>query len=304
MQTQINRFPIQTRRLIRHKLDKHKKLQKLTSWFYLKYCNITGFSHILPDFLIIGFPKCGTTSLYEYLLQHPDIHPPIGKEIDYFDRLYYKGINWYKVRFPFKLHRFFRKNFFHRQFLTGEATPRYIKHPHSIYRIKNITPNAKFIVLLRNPIDRAYSHYNMNINNGYEYQSFESSIKIEEDRIKGRFEKMKNNPNFYSWDYDLFTYLTDGIYFDKLQIWFNTFPKNQFLIIQSEEFLKNPSKIYYQTLEFLNLDKWEPNHFKLYKKRSYKENKIEPEFRKYLQEFYKPHNEKLFKLIGKRYDWN
>ena len=304
MQIQINRFPIQTRRLVRHKLDKHKKLQKLTSWFYLKYCNITGFSHVLPDFLIIGFPKCGTTSLYEYLLQHPDIHPPIGKEIDYFDRLYYKGINWYKVRFPLKLHRFFRKNFFHRQFLTGEATPRYIKHPHSINRIKNIIPNAKFIVLLRNPIDRAYSHYNMNIHNGYEYKTFESAIKTEEDRIKGRFEKMKNNPNFYSWDYDLFAYLNHGIYFDKLQRWFNIFPKNQFLIIQSEEFLKNPSKIYYQTLEFLNLEKWEPNNFKLYKKRSYKENKIEPEFRKYLQEFYKPYNEKLFKLIGKRYNWN
>ncbi len=115
---------------------------------------------------------------------------------------------------------------------------------------------------------------------------------------------MKNNPNFYSWDYDLFAYLNHGIYFDKLQRWFNIFPKNQFLIIQSEEFLKNPSKIYYQTLEFLDLHKWEPTQFKLYKKRRYKENKIDPEFRKYLQEFFKPHNDKLFKLIGERYNWN
>jgi len=176
MQTQINQFPIKTRRLVRHKLDKHKKLQKLTTQIYLKYCNITGFAHVIPDFLIIGFPKCGTTSLYEYLLQHPDIHPPIGKEIDYFDRLYSRGRNWYKVRFP----TVFKKNIFTkvlgRDFLTGEATPRYMIHPHALNRIKKILPKAKFIILLRNPIDRAFSHYNMNFRNGYENLSFEQDI--------------------------------------------------------------------------------------------------------------------------------
>jgi len=303
MQTQKNRLPIQTRRLVRHKLDKHKKLQKLTTRLYLKYCNITGFSHVLPDFLIIGFPKCGTTSLYEYLLQHPDIHPPIGKEIDYFDRLYSKGIAWYKVRFPTKLQQFFVQNLQQRKFLTGEATPRYVEHPHALHRIKKVLPNSKFIILLRNPIDRAYSHFTMNVENGYEYKTFELAIKSENERIKGRCEKMKNNENYYSWDFDLFAYLEHGIYVEKLQKWFDIFSKDKFLIIQSEEFLRNPSKIYYQTLRFLDLTKWEPDKFTLYKKRSYKEKKINPEIRKYLSDFFKPHNEKLFKLIGQRYDW-
>ena len=292
------------RKYIRNQLYKHRQQRKIVSSLYLKYCNLTGFLHILPDFLVIGFPKCGTTSLYEYLIQHPSIYPPLGKEIDYFDRLYSRGLNWYKVRFPTKPQRFFIQNLQRRKFLTGEATPRYIEHPHALNRIKNELPNAKFIVLLRNPIDRAFSHFTQNVENGYEYKTFESAIKSEKERILKRYEKMENNETYYSWDYDLFAYLDHGIYADKLQKWFNVFPKERFLIIQSEEFLRNPSKIYYQTLRFLNLNMWEPNKFTLYKKRSYNENKIDPEFKKYLSDFFKPHNERLFKLLGRHYDWD
>jgi len=304
MQAQVNKFPIRTRRLLRQKLDKHKKLQKFSTSLYLKYCKLSGFAHVLPDFLIIGFPKCGTTSLYEYLIQHPDIYPPIGKEIDYFDRLYSRKNNWYKVKFPTAFQKNFIEKILKRHFLTGEATPRYIFHPHAIHRIKKTIPNSKFIVLLRNPIERAFSHYNMNVKNGYEYQSFENAVKNEQKRIQGRYEKMSNDPNFYSWDYDLFAYLEQGIYVEKLKRWMHVFPKEQFLIIQSEEFLENPPKIYYKALQFLNLGKWEPKSFTLYKKRQITDNKVNPELRKYLSDFFKPYNEDLFNLLGKKFDWN
>ena len=149
MQSQVNKLSIRTRRFLRQKLDKHKKLQKFTTSLYLKYCTLTGYVHVLPDFLIIGFPKCGTTSLYEYLIQHPDIYPPIGKEIDFFDRLYYRKNNWYKVRFPTIFQKNFIEKILKRHFLTGEATPRYILHPHALHRIKKAIPKAKFIILLR-----------------------------------------------------------------------------------------------------------------------------------------------------------
>ena len=304
MQAQVNKFPIRTRRFFRHKLDKHKKLQKFTTNLYQKYCQLTGFVHVLPNFLIIGFPKCGTTSLYEYLIQHPDIFPPIGKEIDYFDRLYNKKNNWYKVRFPTTFQKKYNEKFLKRNFLTGEATPRYIMHPHALQRIKKTVPNAKFIVLLRNPIERAFSHYNMNVKNGYDSLSFENAVKNEQERIKGRYEKMAKNPDYYSWDYDLFAYLDQGIYVEKLKRWMKVFPKEQFLIIQSEEFLENSSKIYYKVLNFLNLDKWEPDSFTLYKKRKIINNKIPSDLRKYLSDFFKPYNEELFNLINKKFDWN
>jgi len=303
MQTSVNLPSSNFRRSLRHKLDKHRKLQKISTSFYLKYCSITGWSHTLPDYLIIGFPKCGTTSLHEYLTQHPSIYPPLGKEIDYFDRLYSKGVNWYKVRFPLLSKKFFIKKVLCKDFITGEATPRYIEHPHTLNRIKKTIPGAKFIVLLRNPIERSFSHYNMNIRNGYECHTFEDAIKHEKDRIKGRYEKMLNNQNYYSWDYDLFGYLEHSNYFEKLKKWMSEFPREQFLIIQSEDFLKNPSIIYHIVLKFLNLPKWESSEYKLYKKREYKHSKISPTLKKELVEYFRPHNEKLYKLLGTNFHW-
>jgi len=304
MQSQANKLSLRTRRFLRHKLYKHKKFQKFTTHLYLTFCSMTGFLHILPDFLIIGFPKCGTTSLYEYLIQHPDIHPPVGKEIDYFDRLYHKGLNWYKVRFPVIFQKNYINKILGKKFLTGEATPRYIIHPHAPKRIKKIIPNSKFIVLLRNPVDRAFSHHQMNLKNDYEYCSFDEAIKNEKKRIEGRYEKMIKDQNYYSWDYDLFAYMQQGIYFDKIKKWFDVFPKEQFLFLQSEIFLKNPSIVYHQALKFLKLSKWEPEEYRLFKKRSDEQSNINPQLRKQLNEFFKPHNEKLFELIGTRFDWN
>lgn len=286
------------RRILSKKLEKHRKIHEFSTSLFLKYCFLTGFLHVLPNFMIIGFVKCGTTSLYEYLLQHPNIYSPVGKEIDYFDRLYSKGVNWYKVNFPLKFRKFFVK-----KFATGEATPRYIEHPYALDRIKKTIPNAKFIILLRNPIDRAFSQYNQNLNNGYEYLSFEDAIKHEKERTKGRIEKMKLDETYYSWDYDLFAYQEHGIYVDKIERWMNAFSKDQFLILQSEEFLKNPSVVYNQVLKFLNLPKWEPFDYRFYKQQTYKKQKIEPELRKKLSDYFKPYNERLYKLLGTDFHW-
>jgi len=299
----VNRQSPKARRILGRKLEKHRKLHKFSTSLFLKYCSLTGPLHVLPDFLIIGFVKCGTTSLYEYLLQHPSIYPPAGKEIDYFDRLYEKGINWYKVNFPLKLNSSIVKNLVGKNFTTGEASPRYIEHPYALDRIKKTIPHAKFIILLRNPIDRAFSQYNQNLNNGYEYLSFEDAIKLEKERTKGRYEKMQSDKTYYSWDYDLFAYQEHGIYVDKIKRWVDTFSKDQFLILQSEEFLKNTSVVYNKVLKFLNLPKWEPVDYKLYKQQVYKKQKIDPVLRKQLEEYFKPHNERLNKLLGTNFHW-
>ena len=299
----FNRFIYKKKTILRHKLEKYPKLQKIVTSIYLKYCNATGFLHTTPDFYIIGFAKCGTTSLFEYLISHPNVHPPKGKEIDFFDRLYSRGINWYKVGFPFKIQKFFDTVFLRKKFLTGEATPRYIEHPHAINRIKEITPNAKFIILLRNPIDRAFSQHNMNVKNDYEINNFSDALKEEPRRIANRIEKMTNDVSYYSWNFDLYAYLEHGIYVDKIKRWMDVFPKEQFLIIQSEELLKNPSKIYNDVLEFLGLSKWEPKEFTLYKKRKYKE-KMSSDLRHELVEYFKPHNKRLYDFLGKSFDWD
>ena len=238
---------------------------------------------------------------FEYLISHPNVHPPKGKEIDFFDRLYSRGINWYKVGFPFKIQKFFDTVFLRKKFLTGEATPRYIEHPHAINRIKEITPNAKFIILLRNPIDRAFSQHNMNVKNDYEINNFSDALKEEPRRIANRIEKMSNDVSYYSWNFDLYAYLEHGIYVDKIKRWMEVFPKEQFLIIQSEEFFKNPSKIYNDVLEFLGLPSYDLKEYDAIRKQQ--KSILEKHTREKLQHYFKPHNDKLYELLGKKFDW-
>lgn len=304
MKNQLNQLTTDPRRFVRKKLEKRRRIQQFSTSLYLKYCNLTGCFHVLPDFLIIGFVKCGTTSMYQYLTQHPNIFSAKGKEIDYFDRLYQRGLNWYRVAFSFKIQKSFVKNFLKKDFITGEATPRYIEHVHALERIKKTLPNAKFIVLLRNPIDRAFSHYNMNMTSEYEYLTFEDALKREKQRIQGRYEKMKRIENYYSWDYDLYGYLEHGVYIKNLKRWMNVFHREQFLILQTEEFKRNTSEVYNQALKFLNLPTHNLEEYPLHKKIDYKTRKMKKETRKELSEYFKPYNKELYKFLGKNFHWD
>jgi hypothetical protein len=308
MKTWVNQIIPQTRKKYRDKISKYPKLKKMAIKLHGQYCNLTGFLHVLPDFYIIGFAKCGTTSLYEYLVQHPTICPPIGKEIAFFDEYYNRGTNWYKACFPLKFNKFITIKIHNKQFLTGEATPRYIDNPHAPFRIKKLTPNAKFIVLLRNPIDRAFSSYMMNVNSALEYEreklTFEKALALENERIKGEYEKMQQDISYFSWTYYLYAYLNQGIYVDKIQKWKEIFPKNPLLIIQSEKLFRDPQETYNRILKFLGASEYELSEFKKFKIGHYKENKIESNIRLHLSEYFKPHNERLYKLLGERFDWD
>ena len=293
-----------TREFLRPKLAKHKKFYNFARALERTYKNLTGFAHVLPDFYIIGAQKCGTSALYDYLVQHPNIHPCTTKEPRFFDKYYHRGINWYKSCFPLKIKKNLETKLFHRKFLTGEATERYLEHPHVPKRLKNLTPNAKIIIILRNPIDRAYSHYNMRHNSKKEELSFEEAIEKESQRTKNEYELMLNDENYYSFDYFHHSYLDRSIYVDKIQNWMKIFPKNQFLILQSEPFFKNPDETYQKVLEFLQLPKWQLKKYEKIGSGKYSNPKMKSETRSKLSKYFRPHNEKLFKLLNMTYDWN
>ncbi len=305
MKTKLNQFIPNTKTILREKyLEKHPFAHKLTTSLYLKYCRVNGPLHVLPDYYIIGVVKGGTTSLHDYLIKHPCIQPPIGKEIDYFGQLYYRGQYWYRSSFPYKIQKFFAQKIQKKDFLTGEATPRYIEHPNVPERIKQLTPNAKFIVLLRNPIDRAYSHHNMNMTRKHETLSFEEAINNEQSRIQGEYEKMKKDYQYFNWTYYLFAYKEHGKYIERLQRWMKIFPRKQFKIIKSEDLFEKPSTVYAEILEFLNLPKWDLNEYPALKKRKYQKLNMNPETRKKLSEYFKPYNEKLSKFLDINFGWD
>ena len=121
---------------------------------------LTANSRVLPNYLILGVHKSGTSSLYYNLIKHPNVLPAAVKEIHYFN-LYYGSTGWYRANFPTKkeMEKITSKN---QTCRIGESTPQYLFHPLVPQRVKALIPDAKFLVVLRNPIDRAFSHYNHN----------------------------------------------------------------------------------------------------------------------------------------------
>jgi hypothetical protein len=131
----------------------------------------------LPDFLLLGAQKAGTTALYEYLRRHPQITGPSWKEVSFFDRHWARGESWYRGNFP-NLARTRGK-------LVGEASPSYVLHPLAPQRVQELVPDARLIVLVRNPVDRAFSQYNHEVALGREPLPFEEALDAEDERLRG-----------------------------------------------------------------------------------------------------------------------
>jgi len=303
MQKKINKITYKYRKLFSKKLLRFNSAHRFFVKLHRIYCSLTGPLHILPDFYIIGTQKGGTSSLYDYLTEHPSIESCYSKEPSYFDRYYERGLNWYKINFPFKIQKFLMTKIRKKIFLTGEASVRYLDHPFTPERIKKITPNAKFIVLLRNPVSRSFSQYVRVKGNNREQLSFEEAFHNESKRTRDDFEKIFSNPLHYADSYFTYSYFERGIYVDKLKHWMKVFPKEQFLIIQSEIFFKNPSDTLNQVLDFLELNHIVLNEYKIRGKVNKNKN-FDLDFQKQLSDYFKPHNQRLYDFLGKKFDWD
>jgi len=295
--------PAVVRRIVRTKLKKNPKLHEIVISLHDFYSKITGHMRVLPDFYIIGAAKCGTTSLYQYLIRHPLVNPGIGKELHYFEEMYYRGEHWYRSCFPFKVQQYFSKFRYGQNFIVGDSTPRYIDHPHVPNRIKNLTPNAKFIVMLRNPIDRAFSHYNMNVKNKYISKSFEEVIDLDSTKIDKYFEFMETSGKTSN-DYFLHAYLDRGIYVKRLKEWMTVFPKENFMIIKSEDFFQNSSVVFNDVLNFLQLPRFELDEYGAHMVGKYSEKNIDSNLRIKLQKFFQPSNQELYDFLKRDFKWD
>jgi len=257
---------------------------------------------LLPDFLIIGAMKCGTHVLYyELLTKHPCIAGATKKEIHFFDVNYNKGISWYKSHFTAleEKNNFKEKN--SENLIAGEASPYYIFHPHAARRISESIPKVKLIAILRNPVDRAYSHYHHAVRHKVENLTFEEAIKIEPERISNEKEKMKDE-NYNSEDVRKHSYLARGIYVDQLEEWLKYFPREQILILRTEDLKAHQDKVLQQAFDFLGVSNYKIPLIQDSKGNKYPDMK--PGMRKYLIEYFKPHNERLAKLWKRDFDWD
>lgn len=294
--------PTRFKKQLRQKFEPTSTTYSYGRFFYKKYVELVGPFHVLPNFLIIGAARSGTTSLYQYLVQHPNIEPAVVKQLHFFDQYFDRGINWYRANFPTFLKKFTNEKIKKIKFLTGEATPYYLQNPNTPKRVFEINPKMKLVLVLRNPVDRAFSHYKRKSKNGSEKLSFEEATKQECSRINGEIEKMEKNENYFSHIYHSLSYIHAGLYVIHLKRWLQFFPMDQILILENEEFLNQTSKLYSQTLKFLDLPDFNLSNYTKFQESKPMEMNVQT--REKLLNYCKPYNEELFSLIGKKFDWN
>jgi len=263
------------------------------------FCGLTSPIRTLPDFIVIGAKRCGTTSLYHYLGLHPCIKRSSHDHLGFFDDNFRLGINWYKSYFPTVFTKYYVKSC-EKYFMTYDVTATYIRRPWSATNILKTLPNIKLLVILRNPIDRAYSDYNDRENSRKTNITFEDTIKEE---IK-MLEKEANETGSREYDASIMqkSVLAKGFYADQLKTWFNLFPKENILILLTEDFSINPNKTFEEISNFLKLPNYNIKNFE--KKNVGKYQKMNPETRKFLINYYKPYNEQLYKIVEKNFNWD
>lgn len=257
---------------------------------------------MLPDFIIIGAQRSGTTSLFNYLNQHPEIHPSFPKEIHYFSNHYHKGSNWYRSHFPLTINKKINVSYRKQNFITGEATPYYLNHPLAAERVFKLVPNVKLIVLLRNPVDRAYSHYQHQVKMGTENLPFDEAIDAEETRISGEVERIKQEKEYRSFNLQNYSYLSRGIYIYQLREWLEYFDRNQMLVMESERLFRNPSHVLKEIYDFLGVSDYELSIYKNYHHAQYQP--MDPFLRQKLSDYFSPNNRKLFEYLDVNPFWN
>ena len=238
-----------------------------------------------PSFLIIGTQKGGSTSLYNYLVAHPSIQAASVKETHFFDYYAEKSHHWYLSHFPLKRTKHLR--------MSGEASPSYLFYPDVPERVRDILPNVKLIVLLRNPIERAYSHYRHVCRYGFEPLSFEEAVLREL--------QLRESPDFWARviesrregrGQEFYCYFSRGLYASQLRRWESFFPREQQLILKSEDFFSNTAEVYARVERFLGLAPTGRSTFPPYNQGSTGQG-ISTSFRKRLIELYSGPNKEL-----------
>lgn len=250
----------------------------------------------LPDFIIIGAQKSGTTSLFSYLSQHPQILPSFKKEVHFFDGglnpevdSYQNGINWYRLRFPKKKKS--QKVF--------EASPFYIFNPLVPKRIFDHIPKVKIIAILRNPTERAISQYFHSQSGKNESLSISDAFEEEENRLR----IAKESGDYKIKAYREHSYKNRGLYKEQLERFFKYFPKQQILVLNFDELINQPEAELEKTFEFVGVEKkFKVTNLKA-KNISSNRKEVRPDIYDYLNKYFHNHNMELYDLLGKNFGW-
>jgi hypothetical protein len=264
----------------------------------------TAPARMLPHFIVAGVPKCGTTALYRYLLAHPEVAAPTKNEIGFFSDKYGSGLNWYRAHFRWRAMNSRGADYSGAGIITGEHTPAYAIHPLAAERIAATLPHVRIIILLRDPVDRAYSHYQHEFRCGHESLEFRAALTAEPERIASETDRIRTQAGYRSSEYVRHAYLDQGKYRPMLERFFHFVDRSRVMVIKSERLFGDAQGVYDEVLSFLSLSPFRLSHFEQVNSGSYLPlRETDPAIDSELREYFRPLNKLLHPILGDGFEW-
>lgn len=263
---------------------------------------LTYRARMLPGFLIVGAQRCGTTSMYRTLSQHPAVlRAVLHKGVHYFDTGYDHGLAWYQGHFPLQARAALVRRATGQTPLTFESSPYYMFHPLAAQRISRDLPGVKLLVLVRDPVERAYSAHAHELARGYETEPFERALELEDERLAGEAERIISQPGYLSHSHQHHAYRARGHYPDQLERFGELFGADRVHVVDSGRFFTDPEPVYDGVLDFLGLRHHGYPVFERHNARP--RSSMSGTLRARLSDYFLPHDERLSRWLGRPPSW-
>lgn len=263
---------------------------------------LTCWARMLPGFLIVGAQRCGTTSMYRALSQHPAVLKAVlHKGVHYFDTSYGRGLPWYQGHFPLRARARWAQRAAGAAPVTFESSPYYMFHPLAATRIARDLPGVKLLVLVRDPVERAYSAHAHELARGFETEPFERALELEDTRLAGEAERIAADPSYVSHSHQHHAYTARGQYAEQLDRLGGLFGRERVHVVDSGRFFTDPEPVYDGVLEFLDLPRRGYPAFERHNARP--RSPMPGTVRDALDAHFRPHDERLAEWLGRNPSW-
>ncbi len=262
--------------------------------------SLTSQQRMLPSFIIIGAQRSGTTTLYRMLSEHPSIvRPTASKGIGYFDLNYHRGSHWYRGHFPLTGLAGRREESGAR--ITFESSGYYSYHPLAIQRLAADLPGVKLLMMLRDPVDRAYSAHRHELNRGFETEEFERALELEPERLNGEADRMRRDASYQSYAHRHHSYLGRSRYSEQVAEIHKAVGKDRLHLVDADRFFAQPHQEFEAIQRWLDVPLWQPD--KVMAWNAQPREPLEPRLRERLMDYFEPYDRQLEEAAGIKMSW-
>lgn len=261
---------------------------------------LTARWRLQPDFLVVGAQRAGTTTLYRILSEHPGVlRPTQSKGIGYFDEEHHRGARWYRAHFP--LASAAHRGRDGRRRLTFESRGYYLHHPLAPERIARELPGTRIVVVVRDPVERAYSAYRHEHARGFEDEDFATALALEDHRLAGEAERIRADPTYRSHAHRHQALLGRSRYAEQVRRFVDALGADRVHVVDAGHLFTDPGPELELLEEFLGLETWQPARVEHWNARP--ASPLEPELEDRLRRYFAPHDAALEQLTGRRPSW-